>query len=316
MISQIIVFLLAALVCFFLTYLLLLFLRFLNVKQSIREEGPISHQAKAGTPTMGGIGIIITILVFGLIFFDFEINPNYLALLLLILGFAVLGFADDFVKVFYKKNLGLTFWQKIIIQTVLAGMFSLFLVGSGHNLTVAGFLKSWGFQLTPYYLLLTTFLIVGTANATNLTDGLDGLLAGTAGIAFLAFSVLSVRLGYFSAATFCSAVAGAVLIFLCFNFPKAKVFMGDVASLSIGAALAGISILIHKELRLSIIGLVFLIEALSVILQVASYKLFKKRIFKMSPLHHHFEMLGWGEKKVVVTFWMIAVIVSIIGVLL
>lgn len=309
-----IVFVLAALICFFLTYLLLIFLRSLNIRQSIREEGPTSHQAKAGTPTMGGIGIVITILIFGLIFFDFEINLNYLAFLFLVLGFALLGFADDFVKVFNKRNLGLTFWQKIIIQTVLAGLFSLFLIISGHNLTVAGFLKNWGFQLTPYYFLLTTFLIVGTANATNLTDGLDGLLAGTAGIAFLAFSILSVRLGYFSAATFCSAVAGATLIFLYFNFPKAKVFMGDVSSLALGAALAGIAVLIHKELRLSIIGLVFLVEASSVILQVFSYKFFKKRIFKMSPLHHHFEMLGWGENKVVIGFWLVGLILGIIGV--
>ncbi|MDI6731885.1 MAG: phospho-N-acetylmuramoyl-pentapeptide-transferase [Candidatus Margulisbacteria bacterium] len=316
MVSQILVFVLAAATSFLLTYPLIFLLRSFNVGQPIREEGPSSHQSKAGTPTMGGMGIILTLIIFGLIFFDFEINGKYLAFLLLILGFAGLGLADDFCKVFYKRNLGLSFWQKIIIQILIAGAFSLFLVYSGHNTTVAGFLRNWGFLSPMRYALFSTFLIVGTANAANLTDGLNGLLAGTAGIAFLAFSVLSVKLGYFPAATFCSAAAGAVLIFLYFNFPKAKVFMGDVASLALGAALAGIAILIHKELRLAIIGLVFMIEALSVILQVTSYKIWKERIFRMAPLHHHFELMGWGEVKVVVAFWLAALVCGIIGVII
>jgi len=166
-----------------------------------------------------------------------------------------------------------------------------------------------------FYFLLSIFMIVGTANAANLTDGLNGLLAGTAGIAFLAFALLSAGLGFGPALIFSLISSGASFAFLYFNFPRARVFMGDVGSLGIGAALAGIAILIHRELSLIIIGGVFLIEALSVILQVASYKLYHRRIFRMTPLHHHFELLGWPEWQVVVVFWIAALVCAIFGVL-
>ncbi len=309
-------FLSAAIVSLLVTFPIVWVLEFYKLTQSIREEGPSSHSSKAGTPTMGGIGLVLTIVVFALIFINFDFDPKYLSLILLTLGFAAIGLTDDLIKIFHRKNLGLTFWQKMAVQVFLASIFSIFLIYLGHHHTVGGILKNTGFANPFFYFLFSIFLVVGTANATNLTDGLNGLLSGSAGIAFLAFALLSYKLDFPDAVTFSLAASGAILAFLYFNFPKARVFMGDVGSLAIGAALAGIAIIIHKELWLIVIGGVFLIEALSVILQVASYKLFKKRIFKMTPLHHHFELMGSGETSIVIRFWVLGAILGIVGVLI
>ncbi len=306
----------AAILSFLITYPIIWILRFYHLTQSVREEGPQTHKIKAGTPTMGGIGIVLAIIVVALFSIDFEFDLRYLALILLTGGFALTGLVDDLIKVFRQKNLGLTFWQKIFLQTLLAALFSAFLISLGHQKSVGEILKSLWFTDSTLYFLLSTFMLVGTANAANLTDGLNGLLAGTAGIAFLAFAFLSSRLNIPDAATFSFVAAGAILVFLFFNFPKARVFMGDVGSLAIGSALAGVAIIIHKELSLIIIGGIFVLEALSVILQVISYKLWKKRIFKMTPLHHHFELLGYKETAVVVGFWIAAGVLGLIGVLI
>ena len=306
----------SALLSVFLTHPVLWIVNFFKLGQAIREEGPAAHQVKAGTPTLGGIGFILAIIIFSMIFINLEMVPKYLALLFLIIGFALIGLFDDLIKILKKQNLGLTFRQKIISQTLVAVLFSYFLINNGHTQTVGHILKTLGFSYPFFYLLLSAFIIVGTANATNLTDGLNGLLAGTAGIAFICFIFLSTRLSIIEAAIFSCIAAGAMVAFLYFNFPKARMFMGDVGSLAIGAALAGIAIILHKELRLILIGGVFLIEALSVILQVTSFKLFKKRIFKMSPLHHHFELMGVKEWQVVVGFWIMGAILGIIGVML
>lgn len=317
MISAIFLFFAALMISFLLTYPLVGIIRLFGISQAIREEGPQTHQAKAGTPTMGGMGIIVTMLVFALVFIDFQFDFRYLALILLTFGFAAVGFVDDLIKIIRKKNQGLTFWQKIILQTIFAAAFSGYLVYLGHNQNLGEILSSFNlFSIPVFYFLLSTFIIVGTANATNLTDGLNGLLAGTGSIAFLAFGILAYRMFMPDAWVFCFAAAGAILAFLYFNFPKAKIFMGDVGSLAIGAALAGIAIIMHKELRLVIIGGIFLIEALSVILQVTSYKLFGKRIFKMSPLHHHFELMGIKETHVVIGFWVVGIILGVVGVLI
>ena len=265
---------------------------------------------------MGGIGVVLAIIVVALVSIDFEFDLRYLALILLTGGFALTGLADDLIKIFRQKNLGLTFWQKIFLQTLLAALFSAFLISLGHQKSVGEILKSLWFTDSTLYFLLSTFMVVGTANATNLTDGLNGLLAGTAGIAFLGFAFLSSRLNLPDAATFSFVAAGAILVFLFFNFPKAKVFMGDVGSLAIGSALAGVAIIIHKELSVIVIGGIFVLEAFSVILQVISYKLWKKRIFKMTPLHHHFELLGYKETAIVVGFWIAAGVLGLVGVLL
>ena len=316
MIGWIVLFFSTAIVSFLITLPLVKLLNFLKCQQVIREEGPESHQQKAGTPTMGGIGIILTIIVFTFIFIDFEFDVRYLALVILVFAFSLLGFVDDFIKVFRHHNLGLTFRQKLLLQILIASLFSWFLINTGQHNSVAGVLKIIGFNLATLYFLLSTFLIVGTANATNLTDGLNGLLAGTATVAFLSFAVLSARLEMFNAVLVSVICAGAVFPFLYFNFPKARVFMGDVCSLALGAALAGLALLIHKELLLAVIGAVFMLEALSVILQVGYYKLTHKRIFKMTPLHHHFELCGWPERRVVIVFWLVALVCGVIGVVL
>ncbi len=316
MVSQVLLVFTAAIVSFLITYPIVWLLSFFHLTQSVREEGPKTHKLKAGTPTMGGIGLVLTIIAFTLIFVNFELDVKYLALIFLISGFAIIGLIDDLIKIFRKQNLGLTFWQKIIVQTLMAAGFSAFLIYLGHEQTIGQILGNIGLTNPVYYLLFSVFIIVGAANATNLTDGLNGLLAGTAGIAFLAFAFLSSKANIPDAAVFSFAAAGAVLAFLLYNFPRAVVFMGDVGSLAIGAALAGLAIIIHKELSLVIIGGIFVLEALSVILQVTTYKLWKRRIFKMTPLHHHFELMGYKESAVVVGFWIVGGILGIVGVLI
>ncbi|MGB9613338.1 MAG: phospho-N-acetylmuramoyl-pentapeptide-transferase [Candidatus Margulisiibacteriota bacterium] len=316
MIIWISVFLSAAVVSLLTTFPIVWLLNFFKLGQPIREEGPVSHQKKFGTPTMGGLGPVLSIFILTLILINVDFHPQYLALLLLMLAFAIIGLTDDLLKVILHRNLGLTFWQKIILQVMAAAGFGIFMVFLGHNLTVGGLLKSLGFADPYLYQILIIFMIVGSANATNLTDGLDGLLAGTIGISFLSFAFLSVKLGAHDSLTFSLICSGAILAFLFYNFPKAKVFMGDIGSLAVGATLAAVSIINHAELRLLVIGGVFVVEALSVIIQVSSYKLFKRRILKMSPLHHHFELLGWPEFNIVILFWVVAGLLGTIGVLL
>lgn len=295
-------FAMAAALSALLTGPLLFLLRSIGAGQSIREEGPEKHKAKSGTPTMGGLGFLAIIFSLALLFVDFK----YLPVLLMISGFALLGLTDDVIKIMNRRNLGLTFWQKIISQTLLAAIFSLYLINQGY---IQGSFLVW--ILTFGFWI---FLIVGSANATNLTDGLDGLLAGTIILAFLGFAGVYFKNAQMGAMALSFISAGAVFGFLFFNFPKARLFMGDVGSLSLGALLAGMAIITRHEWFLAVIGGVLLLEALSVIIQVVSYKMFKKRVFRMSPLHHHFELGGTPEILVVLGFWILQIILSIIGV--
>jgi len=313
--SAILLFGAAVFLSFFLTYPVLWLIRFFHFNQAIRKEGPQSHQSKAGTPTMGGIGFVLATLILSLIFVNYDLDIKYLGLIFVTLGFAAIGSADDVLKVVRKRNLGLTFWQKIILQVAVSSLFAMMLIASGHQNTVGNLLGKVGFSIPVFYFLFSIFILIGTANATNLTDGLNGLLAGTGGIAFLSFAILSGRLALNDASVFCLIFAGALLAFLYYNFPKARVFMGDVGSLAVGAALAGVALLTHKELRLMLIGGIFMAEALSVILQVGVYKLWKKRIFKMAPLHHHFELMGFKEIQVVLGFWLVGLVLGVLGVL-
>jgi phospho-N-acetylmuramoyl-pentapeptide-transferase len=294
-------FVLAAVLSVSLTGPLFFLVRYLKARQVEREEGPVTHKGKAGTPTLGGIGLVLAIIILALIFVDLR----YVPVILLTAGFALIGLADDLFKIIRKQNLGLTFWQKIFLQTVFAGFFCFYVV----HFNIFSLFGIWS-------LIFGIFIVVGSANATNLTDGLDGLLAGCATLAFLAFGVVSLKQMALGGAAFSFISAGAVFAFLRFNFPKAQLFMGDVGSLSIGAALAGLAVLNGWEWSLALIGGVFVIEALSVIIQVTSYKLFRKRIFKMSPLHHHFELLGFPETTVVLGFWAFQLILSVVGAIL
>ncbi|MDR4946289.1 phospho-N-acetylmuramoyl-pentapeptide-transferase [Neobacillus cucumis] len=293
------------------------FLRRLKFGQSIREEGPKSHQKKSGTPTMGGVMILFSIIITTLVMigkYADHTPVNAFLLLFVTFGFGLLGFLDDFIKVVLKRNLGLTSKQKFLGQIIISVIFYLIYKHTGQSTEIKFPFGDFSIDLGWGYVLLIIFWLVGFSNAVNLTDGLDGLVSGTAAIAFGAFAVLAWNQNQFEIAVFSVAVVGAVLGFLVFNAHPAKVFMGDTGSLALGGAIAAIAILTKLEILLIIIGGVFVIETLSVILQVASFKTTGKRIFRMSPLHHHYELVGWSEWRVVVTFWSVGLIFAILGI--
>ncbi|ALS76808.1 phospho-N-acetylmuramoyl-pentapeptide-transferase [Planococcus rifietoensis] len=286
--------------------------------QSIREEGPQSHLKKTGTPTMGGLVFLISIIVTVLLVaaFNGELTTPVVILLIVLFGYGLIGFLDDFIKVVLKRNLGLTSLQKLLAQIVIAVLSFFLLRANGFDTALGIPFTEVSIELGWVYVLFIVFWLVGFSNAVNLTDGLDGLVAGTASIAFAAFGILAIVQQETGIALFTFAVAGGLIGFLVFNKYPAKVFMGDTGSLALGGALAMVSILLKQELLLLLIGLVFVIETASVILQVGSFKLRKKRIFKMSPIHHHFELSGWSEWKVVTVFWGVGFISAAIAVLL
>lgn len=295
------------------------FLRRLKFGQSIREEGPKSHIKKTGTPTMGGIMIVISVIITTIImsgkYSSGSMGYEMWLLIFVMAGYGILGFLDDFIKVAMKRNLGLTSKQKMIGQIGIALVFYLILHVNDYAtyIQIPGTSIQW--ELGWGYALLTIVMLVGASNAVNLTDGLDGLLAGTAAIAFGAFGVLAwYGFPQSEVTIFSLAAVGALLGFLVFNAHPAKVFMGDTGSLALGGALGAIAILTKMEIILIIVGGVFVIETLSVIIQVISYKTRGKRVFKMSPLHHHYELLGWSEWRVVTTFWLIGLIFAALGV--
>lgn len=292
------------------------FLRRLKFGQSIREEGPKSHQKKSGTPTMGGILIVLSIIISVIVMIWKYSSPGWeiYLLLLVTVGYGLLGFLDDFIKIALKRNLGLTSKQKLVGQIVIAIIFYIILRMNDLSTAITIPMTNFSLDLGWVYTLFIIFWLVGFSNAVNLTDGLDGLLSGTAAIAFGAFAIIAWSQSQFDIAVFAVAVVGAVLGFLVFNAHPAKVFMGDTGSLALGGAIAAISILLKVEVILLVIGAVFVIETLSVILQVASFKTTGKRIFKMSPLHHHYELSGWSEWRIVVTFWAVGLVCAILGI--
>lgn len=292
------------------------FLRRLKFGQSIREEGPKSHQKKTGTPTMGGVMILISITITTLVMTGKFSQPSVETYLLLFvtLGFGLLGFMDDFIKVVMKRNLGLTSKQKLLGQIIISVIFYFIFKQSEFSTEIRIPLTDISFDLGWGYALFIIFWMVGFSNAVNLTDGLDGLVSGTAAIAFGAFAVLAWSQSQYELSIFSVAVVGSVLGFLVFNAHPAKVFMGDTGSLALGGAIATVAILAKLEIILIIIGGIFVIETLSVILQVISFKTTGKRIFRMSPLHHHYELIGWSEWRVVVTFWTVGLLFAILGI--
>src|SRR5699024_2330946 len=287
--------------------------------QSIREEGPQSHMKKAGTPTMGGVMIILSIIITSLIiatwFIPTTISYQFWLVLFLLFGYGLIGFLDDVLIILRKKNEGLTSKQKLFAQLLIGIIFYIILLLFDFPTTVSIPATNFTFDIGLLYGVLVVFMIVGSSNAVNLTDGLDGLLAGTASIAFGAFAILTAwQVEQIDLTVFSLATVGALLGFLVFNAHPAKVFMGDTGSLALGAAIAGVAILSKQEILLVIIGGVFVIETLSVIIQVISFKTTGKRVFRMSPLHHHYELVGWSEWRVVITFWFVGLIFAVIGV--
>ncbi|KXB88984.1 phospho-N-acetylmuramoyl-pentapeptide-transferase [Veillonellaceae bacterium DNF00626] len=273
-----------------------------KARQAIREEGPKSHRVKAGTPTMGGLFLILSgvIVILG----NGLIDKTVLWLLFLMIGHGILGFLDDFIKAEKKRNLGLTAKQKIMGQLILSIIFCFGCVEMLHlpcaiSIPFTASDISIGWLYYPFVILV----IVGASNAVNLTDGLDGLASGCCTVAFMAYAAFCYINGLYDIAAFIIIMAGCCIGFLFFNYHPAKIFMGDTGSLALGGALAGIAVMTRTELLLVVLGMVFVVEALSVIIQVASFKLYGKRVFKMSPLHHHFELSGWSEVNVVWLFW-------------
>ncbi len=288
------------------------YLRKLKFGQSIRECGPQEHLKKAGTPTMGGLIMFPAIILPVIIFAD--INKQIVLALLLLVGYGLIGFADDYIKIVLKRNLGLTSKQKLLAQGVIAATFLFFSDWSA--VTKIPFLNTDVTLDGFFYCGLVVLLLLGTTNAVNLTDGLDGLASGaTVPVAF-SYLAITLYLKEYSLAILAVAIAGTCLAFLAFNHKPAQVFMGDTGSLALGGGISALALLTNTQFFLVIIGGLYVIEALSVILQVISFKTFGKRIFRMSPLHHHFELLGWSETKVVKVFWFISLVFSLAGYLL
>ena len=276
-------------------------LKKLKARQSVREEGPKSHRSKNGTPTMGGIFMILSAVL--VLLFNKILDPAALWLLFLTLGHGILGFLDDFIKAEKKRNLGLTAKQKMLGQIILAVLFCWGVVDTLHlPFSIAIPFTNIDIYIGAFYYIFVILVIVGASNAVNLTDGLDGLASGCCVIAFSAYAVYCYLSGNNDLGYFIIILAGTCIGFLFFNYHPAKIFMGDTGSLALGGAIAGISVMTRTELLLIFIGFIFVIEALSVIIQVASFQLTGKRVFKMSPLHHHFELSGWSEVHVVWAF--------------
>ena len=284
----------------------------LKFGQSIREEGPASHQKKSGTPTMGGIFLIAAILIATVI--KAPMSTEIILALFIMIGHWILGFLDDYIKVVKKRNLGLKARQKLIGQIIIA-IITMTIATEMLNIRTTIWLPFAESELNlgVLYYALVLFVIVGASNAVNLTDGLDGLASGNMAIAASCYVVICFLTGHNDLAIFCAAIVGACVGFLRFNFHPAKVFMGDTGSLALGGAFAAVGILTHTEILLAVIGFIFVCEALSVIIQVISFQTTGKRVFKMSPIHHHFELSGWKETKVVFVFWAVGLICGIIG---
>ncbi len=321
-------------------------LREFQIGQYIREEGPQSHQKKSGTPTMGGILILISILVPTLLWSDLS-NPLVWLVMSSTLAFGAIGFADDYIKVVHRRNKGLTAWAKLGLQFLVSGGVAVWLVamethGNYSTRLMVPFAKRfrpdlvinsllhmphlWWLAFAPF-VVFVMIVIAGSSNAVNLTDGLDGLAIGCTIIAAGALTVLTYVSGHVVFAdylelqrmplvseltVFCGAMVGASIGFLWYNAHPAEIFMGDVGSLALGGAIGTVAVVIKQELLLPFIGGVFILEAVSVMLQVGSYKLRNgKRIFKMAPLHHHFELMGWSESKVIARFWIMALVFAL-----
>ncbi|MCG3398850.1 phospho-N-acetylmuramoyl-pentapeptide-transferase [Staphylococcus massiliensis] len=285
--------------------------------QSIREEGPQSHMKKTGTPTMGGLTFLISIIITTIIASLIMPYPNPLLLLLFVtIGFGLIGFIDDYIIVVKKNNQGLTSKQKFLAQIAIAViffiicvLFNVFKFSTSINIPFTDV----SLPLSFFYVVFIVFWQVGFSNAVNLTDGLDGLATGLSIIGFTIYAIMSFILNEPAIGTFCIIMVCALLGFLPYNLNPAKVFMGDTGSLALGGIFATISIMLNQEITLIFVGLVFVLETLSVMIQVTSFKLTGKRIFKMSPLHHHFELCGWSEWKVVIVFWTVGLISGLIG---
>lgn len=295
------------------------FLKKKKIKQSISQY--VDHQSKAGTPTFGGLIFILPTLLTMLILYlrgSLEITSSLLIVIFVFLSYGLLGFIDDFKKVKEKNNKGLSIVQKLVIQSLISLVFFyIYTRGGGEPVIWVTSLKI-NINLGWAYGFFILFLLIGTSNAVNLSDGLDGLAGGLSAIAFISFGIIAWGTtwvsGYQELAIFCFILVGSILGFLVFNSHPAKIFMGDTGSLALGAALAAVAILTRRELTLAVVGGVFVIEALSSIIQITAIRKFKRKVFLMAPIHHHFEKLGWQETDIVKLFWIIGFMLGMVAI--
>ena len=295
--------------------------------QPIREDGPQTHLAKRGTPTMGGLMILISLTLSVLIWMDLR-NPFIWACLAVTLGFGLIGFLDDYDKVTKASHRGVSARIRLLMEFTVAGIASYIIVSQINTFVYVPFVNDFGVELGVFYYAFAAIVIVGAGNAVNLTDGLDGLATMPVIIAAGTFALIAYLVGRVDFSTylgiphvegagelaiFCAAIMGAGLAFLWFNAPPAAVFMGDTGSLALGGALGAIAVATHHEIVLAIVGGLFVFEALSVIIQVVWFKRTGRRVFRMAPIHHHFEQLGWSESKVVIRFWIVAIVLALLG---
>ncbi|MGB7419520.1 MAG: phospho-N-acetylmuramoyl-pentapeptide-transferase [Erythrobacter sp.] len=307
------------------------FINMLRVRQGkgqpIREDGPQTHLAKRGTPTMGGLMILVSLALSLLLWMDLS-NPFVWACLAVTLGFGVIGFIDDYDKVTKNSHAGLSGRVRLLLEFAVAGLASYIIVSQISTSLYLPFFSDVEIPLGPAYYVFAAFVMVGAGNAVNLTDGLDGLAIMPVIIAAGTFALIAYLVGRVDYSeylgiphvpgagelvVFCAAIMGAGLAFLWFNAPPAAVFMGDTGSLALGGALGAIAVASHHEIVLAIVGGLFVFEALSVIIQVFWFKRTGRRVFRMAPIHHHFEQLGWSETTVVIRFWIIAIVLALIG---
>ncbi len=298
-----------------------------QIGQQIREEGPRSHQAKRGTPTMGGVLILIGIGISTLLWFDWS-NRFVWVVMAVTIGFGAIGFMDDFDKVTKRSHKGISGRTRLLIEFFVAGLACTWVASRTGTTLYLPFLKDVGLNIGFFYIAFAAFIVTGFGNAVNLTDGLDGLATMPVVIAAAAFAIIAYLVGNIrfsdylgvhhvpgsgELAVFAAALIGACLGFLWYNAPPAAVFMGDTGSLALGGALGAVAVATHHEFVLVIIGGLFVLEAVSVIVQVFWFKRFGKRVFRMAPIHHHFEHLGWSEPTVVIRFWIISFILALAG---
>ena len=302
----------AFVICVCLCPIFIPFLRRLKFGQYIREEGPESHHKKSGTPTMGGLIILISVVVTSLLFV--KDYPTIIPILFTTIGFGLIGFLDDYIKVVMKRNLGLKAWQKLLGQLLVTSVFVYYIqnfssVGTGLVIPFSNQVLDISYLYIPFVFLV----MLGTVNGVNFTDGLDGLASGVTILVATFFAMVAVSFGTGISPIIC-AVAGSLLGFLVYNVYPAKVFMGDTGSLALGGFVASTAFVLRIPIFIAIVGIVYLIEVISVILQVGYFKLTGgKRLFKMAPIHHHFELCGWSETRVVAVFCIVTTLMCLVG---
>lgn len=284
-----------------------------------REEGMETHKVKGGTPTMGGVVFVLaTVIAASIMNFSYLADSTFLLMTFVLVGYGLIGLVDDYLKVKLKHNKGLSASKKYIAQSFIAIAFYFlaneFVIGFSSIVTIP--LIDYSFDMGFLYPVLIYFMFTAASNGVNLSDGLDGLATGLTMMAVAPFVIFAIIAKQYIVASYSMALIGAMLGFMMFNYNPAKIFMGDAGSLSLGGFLAALAILTHQEFMLIIIGGVFVMETLSVIIQVVSYKTTGKRVFKMAPLHHHFEMLGWNEPQVVISFWFMGFLCSLVGIVI